>query len=423
MKKRTFSLCWAFCMLASGLCAPVGNLAAQPSHVVRPGDTLWGISGQHYRQPSRWPELQQRNGVGEPRLLQPGTVLYFADGRPLGEDEAMALAVTGQVWLRRTGEPDVPVMQGGAVKAGDTLSTAAGSFLTLGLPDGSRSVIPSNSTVELQVVDRHRIGFRLLDGGIESQVHKQHADQEFKVRTRSVVLSVRGTRFRVRVQGERVLSEVLEGRVAASQAGSASELSLEAGQGAVLEDGVIHSTVRALLAAPQFVSRSPSVASPSVEITQVPGAQGYRWRIAQDDMFLAPLAEGDSTGTSLALPREIDPGFYHLQVAAMDEARLEGLPGSLLFYMPQPGGTSVWKDDGRVELQWAGSSARHYRLELSRDPDFAVLVIDQKGMQASSAIVGPFIVSGVYYWRVSETQDGEHYGQPFASGSIDVPAR
>jgi len=423
VKKTKFSLCWAFFAVASGLLAPSGYLAAQPSHVVRPGDTLWGISGEHYRQPGRWPEIQRRNRVGEPRRLQPGTVLYFADGRALGEDEAMALAVTGQVWLRRPGEPDVPVVQGGAVKAGDTLSTAAGSFLTLGLPDGSRSVIPSNSTVELQVVDRRHIGFRLLDGGIESQVRKQHADQEFKVRSRSVVLSVRGTRFRVSVQDGRVVSEVLEGRVAASQAGSASELSIEAGQGAVLEDGVIHPTVRALLGAPQFASRTPSAASPSVEITQVPGAQGYWWRIAQDDMFLAPLAEGASAGTSLALPRELDPGFYHLQVAAVDEAHLEGMPGSLLFYMPQPGGTSVWKDDGRVELQWAGSSARHYRLELSRDTDFAVLVIDRKGMQASSAIVGPFAVSGLYYWRVSEAQDGEHYGQPIASGSIDVPAR
>jgi hypothetical protein len=333
------------------------------------------------------------------------------------------LAVTGQAWQRRPGQADVPVAPGAAVKAGDTLATAAGSFVTLGLPDGSRSVIPSNSAVALEAVDRRRIGFRLLDGSIESQVRKQHPGQEFKIRSRSLVLSVRGTRFRVRAQDGQVVGEVLEGRVAVGQVGQAPDLSIEAGQGVVLGDAADRPAVRGLLAAPQFATRTPSAASPSVEVAQVAGAQGYRWRIAQDEMFLAPLAEGDSAGPSLALPRELDAGFYHLQVAAVDDARLEGMPGSLLFYMPPPGGTSLWKEDGRVELRWAGSSARNYRLELSRTPDFAVLVIDRKGLQASSAIVGPFVVGGRYHWRVSETQDGEHYGPPFTGGSIDVPVR
>lgn len=361
-------------LVALGLCVPfvpVVHLAAQPSHVVRPGDTLWDISGRHYQKPTRWPEIQQRNGVGEPRHLRPGTVLYFADGRALGEDEAMVLAVTGQVWQRRPGKPDVLVAPGDAVKAGDTLATAARAFLTLGLPDGSRSVIPSNSAVELQVIDRHRVGLKLLDGGIESQVRKQHPDQEFKIRSRSLVLSVRGTHFRVRDQGGQVVGEVIEGRVAVRRVDSGPEQMVEVGQGVVLDDGADRPTVRALLPAPRFVDRAPSSASPNVEVVRVAGARSYRWRIIQDDAVLAPLVEGASADASLALPKDLDPGFYYLQVAAVDDAQLEGMPGSLLFYMPQPGGTSQWKDDGRIELRWAGSSARHYRLELSRDADFA----------------------------------------------------
>lgn len=409
--------------MAWGLSMPFGYPAAQLSHVVRPGDTLWGISSQHYREPTRWHEIQQRNSVGEPRRLQPGSVLYFADGRALGEDEAMVLAVTGQVLQRRSGKPDVLVAQGDAVKAGDTLATAARAFLTLGLPDGSRSVIPSNSTVELQIIGRHRVGFNLLDGSIESQVRKQHPDQEFKIRSRSLVLSVRGTHFRVRAQGGRAVGEVIEGRVAVRRVDSGPEQMVEVGQGVVLDDGADRPTVRALLPAPRFVDRAPSAASPNVEVVRVPGAQSYRWRVTQDDAVLAPLVEDASADASLALPQDLDPGFYHLRVTAVDDAQMEGLPGSLLFYMPQPGGTSQSKGDGRVELRWAGSSARHYRLELSRDADFAFRVADQKGMEASSAIVGPFVTGGRYHWRVSETQDGEHYGQPFTGGSIDVPVR
>lgn len=419
-------------MVGLALCAPVGQLAAQSSssHVVRPGDTLWGISGEHYRKPARWPEIQKRNSVEEPRRLQPGTVLYFSDGRMLGEDEAMVLAVKGRVWQARSGQPDAPLVQGAAVKAGDTLTTAAGAFLTLGLPDGSRSVIPSNSVVELQAVERRRISLKLIAGGIESQVRKQQPDQEFRIRSRALVLSVRGTRFRVHEHGGQVVGEVLEGRVAVRQADTELEQAVAAGQGVVLDDGAPRPVVRSLLAAPQFASRAPSAASPSVELRPVPGAQGYRWRIAEDEGVLAPLAEGESTGVSLALPKTLEPGFYYLQVAAVDDARLEGMPGTLLFYMPQPGGTAQWKDDGRIELRWPASSARLYRLELSRDPDFAVRVVDTRGMQSGSAVVGPFAVSGLYYWRVSETDGaadgtgpGAQYGPPFAGGSIDVPAR
>lgn len=410
-------------LVALWLCMPFTHLAAQSSHVVRPGDTLWDISGRHYQKPTRWPEIQQRNSVGEPRRLLPGTVLYFADSRALGEDEAMVLEVTGQAWLRRPGKPDVPAALGDAVKVGDTLATAARAFLTLGLPDGSRSVIPSNSAIELEVIDHHRVGLKLLGGGIESQVRKQHPDQDFKIRSRSLVLSVRGTRFRVRDQGGQVVGEVIEGRVAVRNADSGPEQMVEVGQGVVLGDGADRPTVRALLPAPRFVDRAPSAASPDVEVVRVPGAQSYRWRITPDDTVFAPLVEGASTDTSLALPKDLDPGFYYLQASAVDDAQLEGMPGSLLFYMPQPGGTSQWKDDGRVELRWAGSSARQYRLELSRDADFAFRVVDQKGMQASSAIVGPFVTGGRYHWRVSETEDGEHYEPPFTGGSIDVPER
>lgn len=402
-------------------------VTAQPAHVVRPGDTLWGISGQHYRQPGRWPEIQQRNNVGEPRRLQPGTVLYFADGRPLGEGEAMVLAVTGQAWQRRAGRPDAPVVQGMPVRAGDTLATAPDSFLTLGLPDGSRSVIPSSSTVELQTVGRDRVGLRLLGGGIESQVHKRSAGQEFHIRSRSLVLSVRGTQFRVREQGGRTMGEVVEGSVAVRGVERLRQVVLEAGQGSVFDSGgsgdLAGAEVRALLAAPRFTSRTVTPASPGVELEQVPGAQRYRWRIAQDDSILAPLVEGFSTGTSLELPKDLQPGFYYLRVAAVDSADLEGMPGDLLFYMPSPTESVRWKDDGRVELLWWGSPQKRYRLEISRDPDFATRLVDMQDMRAGSAIVGPFALGGRYHWRVSETDDGTHYGEPFTGGSIDVPVR
>jgi len=409
--------------LALGLAAPGGLPFAQPAHVVKPGETLWGIAGERYGRPARWPEVQQRNGVGEPRRLRPGTVLYFADGRVLGDDEAMVLAVTGKASRRRSGQAEEALVPGVPVRAGDVVATEAGAFLTLGLQDGSRSVIPAGSAVELERLGRGGVRLRLLRGEIESQVQRQRPGQDFEIRTRSVVLGVRGTHFRVRDREGRATGEVIDGQVAVRPDGAAPLL-LGAGQGMVLDGAPGRAEARPLLPAPRFTDASPSPAAPATAaVGEVAGARGYHWRIAQDEDFLAPVVEFASVDPALPLPAGLDAGFYHLRVAAVDADRLEGLPGERLFYMPPPQGGMRWLPDGRVEIRWAASSARHYRLELSRDPDFAADVTDLKGLQATGAVVGPFAVGGRYHWRVSETSDGEHYGRPFAGGGFDAPAR
>lgn len=45
------------------------------SFVVRRGDTLSGIAGQVYRDPSRWREIARANGIVEPQRLRPGDAL------------------------------------------------------------------------------------------------------------------------------------------------------------------------------------------------------------------------------------------------------------------------------------------------------------------------------------------------------------
>lgn len=43
--------------------------------VVRRGDTLSGIAGQVYRDPSLWREIARANGIEDPRLIRPGDAL------------------------------------------------------------------------------------------------------------------------------------------------------------------------------------------------------------------------------------------------------------------------------------------------------------------------------------------------------------
>ena len=66
---------------------PVGELSATApdDYTVKPGDTLWAISGLYLKSPWRWPELWGMNlqEIQNPHLIYPGQTLYLdkTDGR------------------------------------------------------------------------------------------------------------------------------------------------------------------------------------------------------------------------------------------------------------------------------------------------------------------------------------------------------
>ena len=64
--------------LALSTARPSRGAAPEARHVVRPGETLWGIAAERYAGDLRgavW-RIEQRNGL-TPGPLEPGTVLYL----------------------------------------------------------------------------------------------------------------------------------------------------------------------------------------------------------------------------------------------------------------------------------------------------------------------------------------------------------
>lgn len=44
-------------------------------HVVKRGDTLWGIAAAEYKDPARWRPIARANAIRNPRVLEPGALL------------------------------------------------------------------------------------------------------------------------------------------------------------------------------------------------------------------------------------------------------------------------------------------------------------------------------------------------------------
>lgn len=406
-----------------------------PTHQVRPGDTLWDIAGKFLQTPLRWPELQRKNGVPVPELLQPGRVLVLVDGelqerQTLRHDGAASVVeLSGTAWLQRgDGEPR-PVDMHTLVHSGDKLLTERNTFLCLELWDGSRVVMPSSSTVRVTTAEGSRTQLELIGGRIESQVEKQQG-RSFDVRTRTASLGVKGTRFRVRDEDGTVSTEVLEGSVqVTSNVDSAQSVLLRDGEGLLFRTGSPLRPQR-LLAAPAV---TVSNGGATLTIEAVPQARSHRVQLARDERFSRILHEATGSEPEFRLPIDLPEGFYFVRVTALDPNAVEGLPREQPIYLAgraveAPEGATPMSD-GRFDVRWPAAPGQRFVFELARDADFKLRLIELPLIYQGGVTVGPLTVPGTYHWRARPVEpavpDTQSTGQSAmqAGGRIEVPER
>jgi len=396
------------------------------TYVVRPGDTLYGLAERYMIRPGDASQVGRLNRIAEPRRLQPGTILRIP-ARLLRTEPVVArlAAFRGDVTIIAPAGPLAPVI-GLVVPEGSRLTTAAGAFLTLEMPDGSRITLPSQSRV---VLDRARrvlltgdIQRRLtLEAGRSSSVVNPAPTpgSSFIITTPLTVSAVRGTEFRVGHDAEanRSTLEVVEGSVGAQASYESRETLVPQAFGR-RADASGASAPQALLPGPKLRNPGQPQDEPELSFDVVPldHAQGYRGQLATDAGFVDILAEAEGERPTLTFA-SVPNAIYFLRLTALDTDGLEGLPEvyaierrlNAIGLEPPAGLEGV---DRSFLFRWSdsGDGVASFRFQLAANADMERPIIDEPGLTERQISVAE-LPDGVYFWRVLVTrfEDGRAF--------------
>ena len=417
-----------WCGLAMLVLASWSVQAQEWVYRVRPGDTLWDVTGAYLKPSIPWQRLQEHNRIANPYQLPPGSTLRI----PLNwlHDQpatAKVVALQGIAVARTAAGRDAPVTAGMTLGSGARVTTSPEASLSLQFADGSRLLLLGDSELLLDRLTRFgRSGMadtrlRLQRGRIGNDVrHLRGPAANFIVETPSASSAVRGTQFRVEARDNETHTEVLEGRVAVSAPRQRGAV-LRRGFGAVVAQGQPAVTPVRLLPAPDLSRLAPLSQSARADLAwpAVPGAQRYRIQASARGTFDSLRVDADSDVPRYTLPA-LEAGDYFVRVRAISPDGLEGhdavarlriddQPAPPYSIAPAAGG--IIRTPG-VALAWTQApDATAYDYEVAGTSGFAQPVV-QARIEGTRATLPEPLPPGDYSWRIRSV-DGSGKTGPF----------
>ncbi|HXU92424.1 MAG TPA: FecR domain-containing protein [Gallionella sp.] len=412
MSKTALPLLCAFSLFVSA-----SAIGGDRDYTVRRGDTLSQIAAQELGRASAWRELQALNKVADPEHLMPGSVLRMPSAAV-----RRAAVFAEVVWTQGDargidGSGSKPLQRGAMLGMGDKVQTGPDGLVTLRFSDQSRLLISANSRVTLtRMAEDGKSGrgaarIALDAGAAESIVTpRQKVGAHYEVKTPALSLAVRGTRFRVAVDGaaETTRTTVSNGVVAAAAEGKT--VVLTEGTGTMAVRGEAPSAPRTLLPAPVMAAPAATLEKLPVQFAWQPLADAGQYRVELlDRTGRIRFGEWFSDVASVAWA-DIPDGDYQLRVRGIDSAGLEGREAVHVFTLnarPKPpllrlpvAGSRV--DSETVSFRWARpQGAQRYRFQIASSATFEnaetrLLQVseDQEGIDLR-------LPRGRYFWRVA----------------------
>jgi hypothetical protein len=381
------------------------------AYIARPGDTLIGLGRRLLRDPKRWPEVQQRNHIGNEYRIKPGSTIRIPYGwLKVSAETAAVTKVAGAV--TRSGQP---VTAGQSLDQGSQVETGPDGSVAIDLADGSQIVLHKSSSLRLSEMQRvdgvpnaHDIQVQLPAGHAETHV-KPHRDVgRFEIVTPTAALAVRGTIFRASALTEgAVTTETLEGVVAVSASGQT--VTTEADFGTRVERGAPPLKPVPLLPAPELSAVPGTNVRPQLhlEFPAVTGAKSYHLQVSDDPQFQTLVADVRSDQPGFDLPAPAD-GAYWVRARAIDSLEIEGHDAVQSFAQqlapeppkpppPSPHLVKVTRHD--LHFEWSAEPGQQYRVQIARDAKFRRILTDQTLSDANLTWRRPW--PGRYYIRVA----------------------
>ena len=387
-------------------------------YTVRPGDNIWDLSRRYLANWRNWTQIQELNGIVQPRRIPPGTRLSIPL-RLLRLETASAILVeaSGDLTLLRAGDA-IGVAEGDTLELGDKLLTSEQSSAVIRFADGSEVVMGSEAELLLDRLNQYRgtgmvdTRLRLERGRLETVVQPARGDgSHFEIWTPPAVSSVRGTDLRVGLDATATQSatEVLTGTVAV--AANATARRVPAGFGTITQAGEPPEPPRPLLPAPELETLPQRLERLPLRLPmpELPGAASFRLTLALDESFTPPLLdEIVDAGQSARL--ELPDGVYAARLRGIEADGLEGLDRDWeleIFARPAPPVPIRPEREGRLrdplpQFGWSEPlDAESYRFELSTDPDFAAPPVAEETLTEVAFRPASPLPVGSYFWRLA----------------------
>ncbi|MBY0410698.1 MAG: FecR domain-containing protein [Burkholderiaceae bacterium] len=404
--------------------------AANFLYTVQSGDHPWNLAERYLKNPALGEALRRFNKIPDDRRIQPGTRLRIpTEWLKLESTQVTVLAVEGNTTLSVSGIPPRSAVAGERLQAPSGILTGSDGSATLQFADGSRVLVRKDSELQLKTSQKSLLGsanivaLSLLRGNVENQVTPMgDSGGRFEIRTPAAIAAVRGTDYRVSVDGQTMRTEVVTGAV--NVANATGQVTAQALQGTVAQSDRGPVAPIALLAPPGLgglpdtIERLP-IAWP---IAALPGASSYRTQLAMTADFSAMLSD-EVTDTARIRVRDVEDGTYALRVRGIDAQGLEGLsvqrtlvihtqPEPPLLIEPAPEAATTAP---RPDLRWTqGDASLQYRVQLSTDGK----AVNEQVVTRASAQPPQDLPLGIYQWRVAAIHPTKGQGpwgdaQPF----------
>ncbi len=386
------------------------NDYGQINYVVKRGDTLINIGQRYLTTASAYKIVQRQNRIINPRALPVGQSIRIPRNLLKYQSaSAKIISVRGNVSIGSSSAANGQSLGEGAI-----VKTSAASFVTLGLPNGSRISLPSNSDLRIRLLRTYTLGgaldydFDVAKGGASTKVTPlKSADDRYRVRTPRAVSAVRGTDFQVRYddQSNSHFTELVEGNLAVNVADS-DETDLPAGNGiAISESGEL--IREALLREPQLIEPGKIQANPELIFNIDPrlNESAYRLTWASDAGFVDQIADMTINGKQAKLSN-IGDGNYFVRARAISTNGIQGVPVTYAFKRRLNGvKAEAGKGDDGYSFKWQsdGEGQRKFHFQLFKGQPNGAAMVDEPGL-ADQQIAISDLPAGDYFWRVGAVQ-------------------